>query len=387
MMVDFDMSKISAAIKKAAEATYPEYKEPEICDDLYRVFDFLPKMFEDETEEKYIDALQLATETSFYNGLYQFAYVQYHMLFMTAIYYALLQVNRIHRQEFDKALYYLLKDRYSDFYKPSNTKNAKPYFGSFAIINESDVFLLLKIVGMNADLQGQLQKRVEYRNKYVHANGQMLLTSEDIFWDEIREYNRKIEAVFCLLKDDIVTLYKRTISASEFFDPEIRAYLDTDEQIQQEFIKEYSLSREELNWLRKIRLSDFNGLDGESYIKELHLALIHYYKTLDEDDYQPFDDPYVLYKYKDNAAEFVERELEVSALRCGQNGETFPVYECPCCGAEQLAYDADTHRYHCFACDVNYNDEDLSFCSECGCIMLSDEINLCENCIAHKLED
>lgn len=35
----------------------------------------------------------------------------------------------------------------------------------------------------------------------------------------------------------------------------------------------------------------------------------------------------------------------------------------------------------------NYNDEDLSFCSECGCIMLSDEINLCENCIAHKLED
>lgn len=107
----------------------------------------------------------------------------------------------------------------------------------------------------------------------------------------------------------------------------------------QEFIKEYSLSRVELNWLRKIRLSDFDGCMGEDEIKTLHGALIHYYRELTQDEYQPFDDPYVLHKYKHNAAEFVERELEISAHECGKDGGDFPVYECPECGEEQLVYD------------------------------------------------
>ncbi len=63
------------------------------------------------------------------------------------------------------------------------------------------------------------------------------------------------------------------------------------------------------------------------------------YEQLTQDEYQPFDDPYVLHKYKHNAAEFVERELEISAYECGEDGGEFPVYECPECGEEQLVYD------------------------------------------------
>ncbi len=252
----------------------------ELPDELLKMLEYLPEEFEDETEEKYIDALMLAAQTSYENGLYQFAYVQYHMLFMTAVYYAILKVSVLHEEELKKALYYLLKDRYTDFWKETNTKNGKLYFGSFAIITESDVFMLLKVVGLDNNLLGELQKLVRARNKYAHANGQLLLTSDELFMEALNNYNANIQRVVDLLQNDLIVFYKKTISDPVFYDPEIRAFLDPDEQIIQEFIKEHSLSKTELNWLRKVALSDFNGLEGEHEIKSLHCALIKYYREL-----------------------------------------------------------------------------------------------------------
>lgn len=378
MALDFNMDKLSDAVMKAFQAEHPEYSFLEPPDELFKMLEYLPEEFSDETEEKYIDAIMQAAQTSYETGLYQFAYVQYHMLFMSAVYYALLKISIFHEEELNKALFFLLRDRYSDFWGESNKKAGRLYFGSFAIINESDVFMLLRVAGLGNDLLGELQKMVRERNRYAHANGQLQLTSDELFMKALKSYNSNIQKVVELLKRDLIVFYKKTICDPDFYDPDIRAYLDPDEQMIQEFIKEFFLSRTELNWLRKIRLSDFDGCEGEEEIKTLHGALIHYYRELTQDEYQPFDDPYVLHKYKNNAAEFVERELEISAYECGKHGGEFPVYECPACGREQLAYDADTHRYHCFSCDANYTDEELSFCTNCG--QLTRNTQLCPSC-------
>lgn len=37
---------------------------PELPDELFKILDYLPTEFADETEEKYIDALMLAAQTS-----------------------------------------------------------------------------------------------------------------------------------------------------------------------------------------------------------------------------------------------------------------------------------------------------------------------------------
>ena len=378
-IIDLAMKKIGHLNISELENTYFENVYP---DCLTKILEYLPTEFSDESEEKYLDSLLLATETSFMNRLYQFAYVQYHMLFMTSVYYMLLKAYYLHEEELQKGLYYLLKDRYSDFWSESNTKGGRLYFGSFAIISENDVFMLLHTVGINSDLLGELQKLVRKRNKYAHANGQLQLTSDELFIEAIDNYNGQIQHVIDLLKDDMICFYKKIICDPNFYDPEIRAYLDPDEQIIQEFIKEYSLSRAELNWLRKIRLSDFAGLEGEHEIKTLHSALIHYYRELTQDDYQLFDDPYVLFKYKNNAEELIERELEISPVECAKDGGEFPLYDCLNCGEHQLVYDANAHRYHCFACDQNYTDEELSFCEHCGSIMLrNDTVDICPACI------
>ena len=389
MLIQFDKSKIEEVIRNTLDKDLFWENAPERKEDLSRVFDYLPELFADDSEDEYIRALQLATETSFENRLFQFAYIQYHMLFMTSIYYALLKLSEIHKDEFEKAIFYLLKDRQSDLYKSSNTKGGKLYFGSFAIIHESDVFMLLRAVGLDSSLLGELQKRVENRNKYAHANGQMLLTSEDVFWDEIKEYNKCLQRVFELFKTDIINLYKDTISNSEFFDPEVRAYMDADEQILQEFVKVYSLSRVELNWLRKIKTSEFKDYDGYEHIKDLHIALCHYYTLLIQDDenYYPIEDVYYHHKYQDKADEFVEKELGINGYECIKDGGEVPVYDCPECGHDQLAYDAEVDKYHCFHCGVDYSVEQISKCTRCNRLMVGTEESVCSSCVEVLMND
>ena len=385
MKFEFDINKISEAVSKAFEAEHPEFAISDPPDELFKMLEYLPEEFADETEEKYIEALMLAAQTSYENGLYQFAYVQYHMLFMTAVYYAILKISVLHEEELKKALYYLLKDRYADFWKETNTKNGKLYFGSFAVISESDVFMLLRVVGLDNSLLGELQKLVQERNKYAHANGQLQLTSDELFMEALNSYNAKIQRVVDLLKNDLIVFYKKTISEPDFYDPEIRAYLDPDEQMIQKFIKEFSLSRMELNWLRKIRRADFEGCEGETEIKTLHSALIHYYREITQDEYQLFDDPYIVEKYKGKADEFVENKLGISEYRCVKDGGEFPVYECPDCGAEQLVYDVEKERYHCFSCDRNFTTDELSFCSNCGQLMYNNGKAVCDECFDSAL--
>ena len=353
---------------------------------LYEIKNFLPTLFQDNSEQKYIDALNLALETSYKNGLFQFACVQYHMLFMTSIYFVLLKTHGLYREEMDKALYYLLKDRKNEFFGSENTKNDQLYFGSFAVIGESDVFMLLRVIGLEDTLLGELKKLVQSRNKYAHANGQLLLTSEELFLEKIEQYNEKIKRVFDLLKPSVVKLYTETIVNSDFYDPEIRAYDDPDEQIVEEFIKPYSLSPIELNWLRKIKTSAFKAYEGYEHIKDLHIALCHYYTLLVQDDenYHPIEDIYFHHKYQDRAYEFAEKELGFSKYECVKHGGEFPVYDCPECGHDQLVYDEDADKYHCFHCSENFDGERLIHCSECHTITYKNEMELCPNCIEYK---
>lgn len=389
--VEAGKKQVVRILEKIGDVSLSQLEDYSIEDSLpteiHDIYKFLPVLFQDESEKKYIEAIKLALDTSYFNNLYQFAYVQHHMLFMTSIYFVLLKVYNLHEEEMDKALYYLLKDRKSEFYSEENkTKDGKVYFGSFAIINESDVFMLLRVIGLTDSMLGDLKKFVKSRNKYAHANGRLLLTSENLFFEAIQEYNAKISQVFDLINDDITQLYIDTITNSDFYDPEIRGYDDPDEQIIEEFIRPNSLSQIELNWLRKIKTSDFKEYDGYEHIKDLHIALCHYYTLLvqDEANYHPIEDIYFHHKYQDNANEFIERELGISGYECVKDGGEFPVYDCPECGHDQLVYDAESDKYHCFHCSQDFNGEDLIHCSGCHTITYKNEMELCPSCIEHK---
>lgn len=259
----------------------------EMNEDAFSLYDYLPVLYRNESESEYLKTLFKALELSYSNALYQFAYIQLHMIFMVCIYYILIKINILAPKEIENALHYMIKDRsrIKDFYGLGNTRDGELYFGSFAVLGESDVFLLLKIAGIDSDLQGELKKLVEERNKYAHANGNITITSQTTIDDKIAKYISTLDRVQRLVKPIVVDLYRKTLIDPDFSDPEERlGYLDNDEQIKEEFIKKYSLSYQDINICRKFNISDLSEVKSFDEIKNLHIALCKYYKGIRDDD-------------------------------------------------------------------------------------------------------
>ncbi|HZK46425.1 MAG TPA: hypothetical protein VFC64_00580 [Atopostipes sp.] len=259
----------------------------EVNEIIYSLNDYLPLLYKDESESEYIKTLFKALEISYSNALYQFAYIQLHMIFMVCIYYILIKINVLVPKDIENALHYMIKDRsrVKDFYGLSNTRDGELYFGSFAVLGESDVFLLLKIAGIDADLQGELKKLVEERNKYAHANGNITITSQTTIDDKISKYINTLERVQRLVKPIIEGLYRKTLINPDFYDPEERlGYLDDSEQIREEFIKKHSLSSKDVNICRKFNIAELSELEGYIAIRNLHIALCEFYKSYSNDE-------------------------------------------------------------------------------------------------------
>lgn len=257
--------------------------------DIYKLFDHLPVLYKVKDENEYIQTLFKALSISYTNALYQFAYLQLHMIFMVCIYYILLKINIVEPRKITDALYYMIKDksRLKDFYGEGNTRDYDLYFGSFAVLGESDVFLLLKIVEIDPDLQGELKKLVEERNKYAHANGNITITSQEIIDEKISKYINCLDRVENL----IIALYKQNLTNPDFSDPEERlGYFDNNEQIKEELVRKYYFTKKEINFCRKIDLSEISANDNFDEIKNIHIELCKYYKEItDTEDDTPIN--------------------------------------------------------------------------------------------------
>lgn len=283
----FDGPIDSNAIVNSTDYGYAHSASNEINEDIYVLYDYLPVLYKNENESEYLKTLFKALELSYSNTLYQFAYIQLHMIFMVCIYYMLLKINVVVPNDIENALHYMIKDRsrVKDFFGVGNTRDGELYFGSFAVLGESDVFLLLKIAGIDSDLQGELRKLVEERNKYAHANGNITITSQTTIDDKIAKYINSLDRVQKLLKPLITDLYKKTLLDPDFSDAENRlGYFDDNEQISEEFIKKHSLSPKDLNVCRKLNISELSKLDGYDDMKSLHIALCNFFKSISYDE-------------------------------------------------------------------------------------------------------
>lgn len=113
-----------------------------------------------------------------------------------------------------------------------------------------------------------------------------MVRSKAPYWTHSREIiTNTLERVFKLLKPLFEGLYTNTLSNPDFSDSENRiGYFDNDEQIREEFIREYSLSKNELNICRKMDINQLAGQEGYEDMKNLHIALCKYYKSIVDDE-------------------------------------------------------------------------------------------------------
>lgn len=89
------------------------------------------------------------------------------------------------------------------------------------------------------------------------------------------------------------------------------------------------------------------------------------------------------------ATKYIEEISGINEYRTVKDGGIYPQYNCPECGRNSFINNESLEIWKCTHCGVEYNDDEVSECSECGekyINFMEDDIEICKDCINYKLE-
>ena len=101
---------------------------------------YLPFSFKTRSEQDYIAFLWDAFETNCIHGKYQFAFLAYHMLSMSFVYFNIWQIRQMRSEDFKKGVIGFGRDI------EKNLLGATSPF-VFSTVNERTILRLLKLIG------------------------------------------------------------------------------------------------------------------------------------------------------------------------------------------------------------------------------------------------
>src|SRR5271170_7245577 len=100
--------------------------------------DYLPLSFKTGSEQEYIAFLWDASETNYTHGNYQFAFLAYHMLAMSFVYFNIWQIKQARPGDFEMGLIGFARDE-------SALRDATSPF-VFSAVNERTILRFLKLI-------------------------------------------------------------------------------------------------------------------------------------------------------------------------------------------------------------------------------------------------
>src|SRR3990170_8989027 len=133
--------------------------------------DYLPISFKSESEQDYIGFLWHAFETNYTHGKYQFAFLAYHMLTMSCVYFNIWQIRQARPEDFEKGLIGFGKDN-----EKSLLEATSPFV--FSTVSERTILRFLKLIACDNGKIGTYAKLVEDRNDTAHANGNIFFSTQ-----------------------------------------------------------------------------------------------------------------------------------------------------------------------------------------------------------------
>lgn len=338
------------------------------------------------TYDPYLYDLQKTVADNYKNGNYQVSFFYSHLIFMSYVYYCV-----------EKA-YQLFPERMRDIYYPMNAyagRRDKPDIENYASvydfskIPEKEIFKVFHIIGMEDDTIKRLSKYISDRDDFAHATGKGNISDETLAVD-IKTIYTNMDALHSGFSSSLKKSYIALLLNlhDELYEYAIDVFYD--------FISDNSLSIKDLYYLCNLGISgirDENELFKQKYcyVRKIHCAFIDYcveiYGIDEPENFNAMKDTaYLYFKYENNAKQYINHELGINEYACVKDGGEFPLYECPDCDEDQLVYDAETEKYHCFHCGADFTTSDISFCSECGEIMRNNESCICDACFELKVD-
>lgn len=338
--------------------------------------------------DQYLYDLEKTVIDNYESGNYQVSFFYAHLIFMSYVYYC---VERV---------YSIFPERTRDVYFPINAyrgqdedgkKTGKPDLDNyrsvydFSAIPEKDIFKIFHAAGMSDDVIKGFGKYINKRDNFAHATGKGNISEETLAQNiqSICGYMETLNELFLSSVKESYTQY--LLERTEY-------ECDSIMESAADYAYDNNLSIREIEYLCNLglrKMQDDKGLPKTVYkqIRKEHCAFIEFcienYGIDEPDGYSELrDEAFLHYRYKEKADEYVENELGISAYECGKHGGDFPVYDCPECGEEQLAYNAGQEKYHCFSCGKDFTTDDLIFCERCGALIQRDgKLPICESCI------
>jgi len=206
-------------------------------EDAFQILDYLPYLYKTTQEEEYTNFLWDAFYANYKKEKYQFAFIGYHMLFMSFVYFSIWKIKINQEKDFAKALIGFNKER------EKNMMNASSPF-TFSEIEEAKIFRFFKLVGCKNDKIGEFTRLVKDRNDIAHSNGNIFFNSQDSLDVKINEILRCInkiqENIKCITKNTFKDFLKNN------WDNNKREWLDDVDQIREILIRKNYFSKKDI---------------------------------------------------------------------------------------------------------------------------------------------
>lgn len=233
-----------------------------------RLETFLPLSYRTSKDRDYIRFLWEAFKTNVVHGKYQFAFLAYHMLVMSFVYFNIWQIRLIRPIPFEAAMVGFNKEVEKNLMAASS-----PFV--FSAVNERSVLRFLKLIQCDNAKIGTYAKLVDERNDTAHANGNIFFNSEDELARKVRDVLRTVGEIQRHSAEAIGEGYTAFLIASQ--DPEEREYTDDAEQVEEVLVKEFYMSASDIAFCRDYDISGLTGQPGFAAIQSLHQKLVELY--------------------------------------------------------------------------------------------------------------
>ena len=235
---------------------------------------YLPLSFKSPKEQEYIDFLWDAFETNYNHGKYQFAFLAYHMLTMSFVYFNIWQIKQTEPKDFSMGLIGFGKD-----IEKSLLEATSPFV--FSTVNERSILRFLKLIECDNGKIGTYAKLVDDRNSTAHPNGNIFFSTPAALATKITEILRVVDEIQNHSKPVIERCYRDFLLQNH--DPEEREYPDAADQIREVLIHGNYLSQKDIEICLGFDLKTVDDDPGVAGIRELHEALVASYAVESSD--------------------------------------------------------------------------------------------------------
>ena len=236
-------------------------------DEALDLLDYLPVSFKTPSEQEYISFLWDAFEENFASAKYQFAFLGYHMLMKSFVYFNLWQLRRAIPDDFEKGLIGFSKES-----EKTLLKAPSPFI--FSAVGESAILRLLRLMGCDDSKIGQYGKLIRDRNNAAHANGRIFLRTQQEADSQIREVLRAVHEIQTHSQPIINRCYEDFLIQSYNLDE--REYPDTEDQIREVLIHSNYMSLKDIEICVNFDVSVLED-DNRDAIEALHNTLCEAY--------------------------------------------------------------------------------------------------------------